>query len=70
MRKWALRESDGLAAAGGVVLHGESTPHDAPPTPAKADPVQRLSKLKEMLQAGIITDGEYESKRAEIVSKI
>jgi hypothetical protein len=35
-----------------------------------ADPVERLKKLKEMLDAGLISAGEFEAKRAEIVSKI
>jgi hypothetical protein len=32
--------------------------------------VERLKKLKEMLDAGLISAGEFEAKRAEIVSKI
>jgi hypothetical protein len=32
--------------------------------------VQRLKALKEMYEAGLITAGEYESKRAEIISKM
>ena len=34
------------------------------------DPVKRLKQLKEMKEAGLITDDEYESKRSEILDKI
>lgn len=40
----------------------------APPTVAQdPDPAERLRKLKAMLDAGLITQSEYESKRAEII---
>jgi hypothetical protein len=58
---------DKRAAAGGVVLSGLA----APGAPAAAnDPVQRLKTLKEMYDAGLITAGEFEAKRAEIIAKM
>jgi len=40
-------------------------------SPADAsDPVQRLKALKEMFHAGLISASEYETKRAEIISKM
>jgi hypothetical protein len=58
---------DKRAAAGGVVLSGLAAP--TAPAPAN-DPVQRLKTLKEMYDAGLITAGEFEAKRAEIISKM
>ncbi len=57
------------AAAGGVFV---ASPHAAVPlSPADAsDPVQRLKALKEMFQAGLISASEYETKRAEIISRM
>jgi hypothetical protein len=37
---------------------------------AHSDTVQRLKALKEMADAGLISAGEYEAKRAEIISKM
>jgi hypothetical protein len=57
------------AAAGGVFV---ASPHAGGPLlPADAsDPVQRLKALKEMFTAGLISASEYETKRAEIISKM
>jgi hypothetical protein len=56
------------AGAGGIVLQG-----GLPTTPAPAhqedDSMQKLKKLKEMLDAGLITDQEFETKKADILSK-
>jgi len=56
------------AAAGGVYVQGQ--PSAAPAPPPAADPVQRLKQLKDMLDAGLITAQEYESKKAEILSRL
>jgi hypothetical protein len=37
---------------------------------SETDPVQRLNKLKELYEAGLITDEEYQAKRAEILDEI
>jgi membrane protease subunit (stomatin/prohibitin family) len=38
--------------------------------PAAADPVALLKKLKEMLDAGLISQAEYDSKKTEILSRM
>jgi uncharacterized tellurite resistance protein B-like protein len=40
------------------------------PALAHDDPVERLQKLKQMLEAGLITQGEFDTKKAEILSYI
>jgi hypothetical protein len=37
---------------------------------AASDPAQRLKALKAMYDSGLITAGEYETKRADIISKM
>lgn len=56
------------AAAGGVFVAGNAVPPASPN--AHSDTVQRLKALKEMADAGLISAGEYEAKRAEIISKM
>ena len=58
------------AAAGGIVMHGSPATTAGATEERVVDPVERLKKLKEMLDAGLISAGEFEAKRAEIVSKI
>jgi hypothetical protein len=63
---------DKRAAAGGVTLHGNAAP-SAPSQPAitpSDDPVHKLQKLKTMADAGLITASEYETKKAEILSRM
>lgn len=38
------------------------------PTQASSDPMEKLSKLKKMLDAGLIEQSEYDAKKAEILS--
>jgi len=40
------------------------------PTPSSEDSKQKLTHLKEMLDEGLITEAEYESKKAEILADI
>lgn len=61
---------DKRAAAGGVVLSGLTGGGAAAPATPASDPVQRLKTLKEMHDAGLITAGEFEAKRAEIIAKM
>ena len=63
---------DKRAAAGGIVLQegrpsGSQTQGTAVPD---EDPLQRLKQLKEMMDAELITQSEYESKKADILSKM
>ena len=37
---------------------------------ANEDPMEKLSKLKKMLDAGLIEQSEYDAKKAEILSAI
>jgi hypothetical protein len=39
-------------------------------TETEADPAARLRKLQELLHAGLLTQDEYETKRAEIINSI
>lgn len=60
---------DKRAEAGGVVVH--TSPESAQPTssaPATEDPVEKLKKLKDMLEADLITAEEFEAKKADILS--
>ena len=57
------------AAAGGIVLQGTPTTQD-PAIASQEDPMQKLMKIKEMLDAGLITAGEYEAKKTEILSRM
>ena len=36
----------------------------------KEDPLQKLKKLKEMLDAGLITESEYNEKKADLLSRM
>ncbi|MEM1059667.1 MAG: PH domain-containing protein [Verrucomicrobiota bacterium] len=58
------------AAAGGVVVQTQANI----PTPIaenrREDPVQTLGKLKELLDAGLISASEYEAKKAEVLSRM
>jgi hypothetical protein len=42
----------------------------APPAPAPPDPSERLRKLGELRTAGLLTDAEFEAKKAEILAQI
>lgn len=58
------------AGAGGIVLQGGLPTAPTPaPVQQEEDPMQKLKKLKDMLDAGLITDQEYATKKAEILSK-
>jgi len=57
-------------AFGRVVKRQDSDKPSASPIPTQDDPVERLKKLKQMLEAGLITQGEFDTKRAEILSAI
>jgi Short C-terminal domain len=56
---------DKRAAAGGVVVQSPSAPAQAPAAP---DPLATLQKLKGMLDAGLISQAEYDQKKSEILA--
>ncbi|MCF5974177.1 PH domain-containing protein, partial [Xanthomonas perforans] len=63
------------AAAGGVVVHapgahGAAVPLQASAVPAIDDPVQVLSKLKQLLDAGLITQDEFDAKKTEVLARL
>ena len=67
-----LREiEEKRAAAGGVILQGPvgSLVGSTAAGPVE-EPVQALSKLKQLMEAGLITDEEYEAKKKEILSRM
>lgn len=43
---------------------------NAPTAPQAEDPVEVLAKLKKMLEAGLIEQADYDTKKAEILSKM
>lgn len=66
-----LREmEEKRAAAGGVVIQGGMPTMQGPAAPSGEDPVQKLKQLKDMLDAALITQGEYEAKRQAILSRM
>ncbi|MBN1487613.1 MAG: PH domain-containing protein [Anaerolineae bacterium] len=52
------------AEAGGIMMPGSVQ------SGGRIDPVKRLQQLKEMLDANLISEAEYESKKADILSRM
>ena len=70
--KRRVREmEEARAKAGGVYLGGGAAAggHAAPP-PAPEDPVAKLAKAKQMLDQGLISEAEYDSLKAKILSSM
>ncbi len=70
IRQRAIEETR-AAASGGVVLQTPATA--SPVSPASGvddDPTERLGKLKKMLDSGLISQEEYDAKKAEILSSM
>lgn len=67
-----LREmEEKRAAAGGVILHGGMTSLSSGSSAAPAEePLQALSKLKQLMEAGLITPEEFETKKKEILARL
>lgn len=57
------------AGAGGVILQG-TAPSQAAEAVSTEDPMQTLKKLKDMLDANLITTEEFEAKKSEILSRM
>ncbi len=64
--KRRVRELEEMRARSGGVTLG--SPSFASPAAGEPNPTARLQKAKEMLNEGLITDAEYESIKARIVS--
>ena len=58
------------AAAGGVVIQSPMGYPAQAAAPVADDPMAVLGKLKKMLEAGLIEASEFESKKAEILSRM
>jgi hypothetical protein len=62
------------ASAGGVVLHAPTPGAASASTPPAAavpeDPMQILGKLKQLLDAGLISQGEYDAKKTEVLGRM
>lgn len=54
-------------AGGGVVIN---TPSPQPISASVEDPIEKLTKLKSMLDMGILTKAEFDAKKADILSKM
>lgn len=66
-----LREmEEKRAAAGGVILGGLGSVSSGSTAAPTEEPVQALSKLKQLMEAGLITPDEYEKKKQEILSRL
>jgi tellurite resistance protein len=59
-----------LKDAFGKVMKRQDNKSSISPAPAPDDPMERLKKLKQMLEAELITQGEFDTKKAEILSNI
>lgn len=56
-------------AGGGITINTPSHQPQATATPVE-DPMEKLTKLKSMLDMGILTQAEFEAKKADILSKM
>ena len=54
-------------AGGGITIN---TPSSQPQAVAAEDPMEKLTKLKSMLDMGILTQAEFDAKKADILSKM
>jgi len=68
--KRRVREIEEIRAKSGGIAIGSAagTSESAVPGLGDGNPAQRLQRAREMLQKGLITDSEYESIKAKIVS--
>ncbi|MPM44320.1 hypothetical protein SDC9_90998 [bioreactor metagenome] len=57
-------------ALGKAVKRQDSSISSTSPATAHDDPIERLKKLKQMFEAGLITQVEFDTKKAEILSNI
>jgi tellurite resistance protein/uncharacterized protein (DUF697 family) len=57
-------------ALGKAVNRQDSGKSSTSPASTQDDPVERLKKLKQMFESGLITQGEFDAKKTEILSNI
>jgi hypothetical protein len=53
-----------------IVVPAPAPAQPTPPPPPAEDPVAKLKQLKDMLDADLISAGEYEAKRQGILSRM
>lgn len=58
------------ARAGGIQFTRDAGVGDAGPAATNAEAMQRLRRAKEMLDAKLITDSEYEAIKAKVISQV
>ena len=68
-RSYACARWRKRAAAGGVILGGLGSISSATSAAPSEEPLQALSKLKQLMEAGLITADEYEAKK-EILARL
>lgn len=71
--EWGLIEK--RAGAGAITMTGitnapQPVPQAIPQAAPQEDPMETLAKLKKMVEAELITEEEYNTKKAEILSKM
>ena len=57
------------ASAGNITMQTGMPTQQASSAPPQ-DPLEQLTKLKKMLDAGLITDDEYNAKKTELISRM
>ncbi|MCZ2131580.1 MAG: PH domain-containing protein [Bacteroidetes bacterium] len=62
-------EDKRAVAGGGITINTPSHQPQATATPVE-DPMEKLTKLKSMLDMGILTQAEFDAKKADILSKM
>jgi hypothetical protein len=70
----SIRQMFGAAAetmtgVGDPAAAAQAAPPSAAPA-AAADPLERLTKLNELRAAGVLTDAEFEEKKAQILAQL
>jgi hypothetical protein len=67
--KRRVRDLEELRAkSGGVQFGGNASSYSAPDAGGESEPTRRLRQAREMLEAKLITDSEFESIKAKIIS--
>lgn len=64
------RATDANAAMAASMGIAPGAPVFAQPAAAPADPAERMRKITELRDQGILTDAEFEAKRAEIIAEM
>jgi hypothetical protein len=64
------RMEEERARAGGVYLHGAAAAGAAPGPAQPASIEDRLAKLRELRDKGLISDAEYESRKGQIIAEL